>query len=595
MEPKVRRQSAAPAKKFQIQARQAELSTYAKLFPWTCLAVFLGTAIPLWLVLQTNPVTYSERVIWINGITAVLAAAIGLFAVRFLPATPESDARPQIVLGQVLLVCLALGNAWLVLDTSEAGHTFAAVLIMLCVAWVFPRLSGLFVVSVPQLIVVGWMQSQAGSPSRWLMDFFITFGGTLVAWLGFYAKRTYYQRHHALLVERYSMIEALRRQSVERVRSQERVLSERNLTTLGRLAGGIAHDLNNILVPILGNAAMLEESVHTSTQKRQAREVMRAASRARSLTQQLGYFAARGNDELETLNLNQILSELCPIVWRTFPQGVDIKLQVHEHPIYLHANRMDLQDLITNLLLDAGNAAAEGSSVSVQALSSVHPPKQFQPPTDREYCGIVICDNAESLSLEKQARLCGPQPHPDLQHRGIGLLAARDRALALGGYLGADSVTDSCNHFCLFLPIHTSSTTGESLADPKISRAVATEILVVDDEPAVRRVTAQLLERAGFVVRQCSSGEEALLEINHHLPDMVVMDLRMPGMGGRAATESIRKQTARLPIVICTGYTGDAQGWLAELPNCTLLRKPYDTAELLSAVTSLLQAEHAAD
>ena len=117
---------------------------------------------------------------------------------------------------------------------------------------------------------------------------------------------------------------------------------------------------------------------------------------------------------------------------------------------------------------------------------------------------------------------------------------------------------------------------------------------MVDDEPSVRRVTSALLSRAGFLVRECDSGEAALQEIGIHLPDAIVMDLRMPGMGGRAAAESIRNQNLNIPIIICTGFSGDAEGWLSKLPNSSLLQKPYDTKDLIEAVNSLLSSEFAA-
>ena len=89
--------------------------------------------------------------------------------------------------------------------------------------------------------------------------------------------------------------------------------------------------------------------------------------------------------------------------------------------------------------------------------------------------------------------------------------------------------------------------------------------------------------------------QQALEELTGHLPDAIVVDLRMPGLGGRAATEAIRRDHTQLPIVICTGFTGDAVGWLEQLPNCALLQKPYETKELIRAVKRLLQHELAED
>ena len=578
-----------PAARFRAIARGVEKSTYAKLFPWTCLGVLLAAALPLALL---DPATnaYSANAAWSDGVTAVLALLFGLGTAVFSRATNSSSGRIQILLGAVLLVCLAVTNALLLLETNEIRHTIGAVLIMLAAAAVHPQALGLVIVCLPQLALVTWLAVKSGWSLDMQIVFLATFSGSVVAALVFYAKRTYFRRLHALLAERASMLETLRRDSTAQALQQETVLSERNLTTLGRLAGGIAHDLNNILVPILGNATMLEESSHTSVQQRQARDIMRAAARARRLTQQLGYFATRGDREQETLDLNRTLAELCPIVWRTFPQGIDIDFKLADSPLFLETSRTDLQDLLTKLMLDAGNAANSGNTVALRVLPEVPPPPNFQTEANTTYCAVIIDDGAEPMSTKQRDGLFEPGTSSGGDNRGIGLLGAREQAQSLGGFLDVESAAEGGNQFFLFLPVKAPDLKEPTSTEQQLRAGVATEVLVVDDEPAVRRVTAQLLQRAGFVVRESESGEQALTQIHNHLPDAIVMDLRMPGMGGEAAAKAIRAQNLNLPIVICTGFTGDAEGWLSDIKRCTLLQKPYDSDALIAAVNSLLRA-----
>lgn len=571
------------------RAGRTELVTYAKFFPWICLAVAFSTALPF-LILDTNDSFFTPTIaLWMSA-TAGLLLISSIIAFRFLSTDPKHEARSQIIFGGLLLAVIAACNATLILDSHDVRHSGSAIIPMICAALLYPRLFGVLVLGLPQLGVLAWFASEANWESSWAFGFFSTLGGTMTALLTFYLRQAYFRRHHALLAERDSYIEALQRESAERALLQEQVLTERHLTTLGRLAGGIAHDLNNILVPIMGNAAMLEESVHTSTHKHQAREVLSAATRARNLTQQLDFFYVRGKGKFETLDLNQLLADLCPIVWRTFPQGIDIDLNVQDKPLYLRANRVVLQDLLTNLLLNAGNAAMPENSVNIKVAPSAVPPDHFTPPPERTFCAVTISDGGEPITAEQREALL---KHDKLGDRGIGLLGARDKAEAFGAYLDFDAA-DGSNHFRLFLPVQKPETTQPDNNDPHVSAAVAPEVLVVDDEPSVRRVTSELLSRAGFVVRECDSGEAALVEIGNHLPDAIVMDLRMPGIGGRAAAENIRKQNLNIPIVICTGFAGDAQGWLSKLPNCALLQKPYDTKDLIGAVNSLLSLEFAA-
>lgn len=583
-----------PAAEFQAIARSVELIGYARIFPWSCLVVMLGSGLPT-LLFDPAGSLYSENIVLANRATAILAMLFGLYGTwRLKNDRQQVSQQPELWLGAVVLGCVAFNNALLLIETEETRHVGAAILSMLCAAFIYPRLLGLLIITVPHLCVVMWLATQSQWSENWLFGFSATFGGVCVAFLSHFGARIYSRRYQALLAERTSMLDALKSDSIAHAVSQERALNERHLSTLGRLAGGIAHDLNNILVPILGNAAMLEESVETSDHKRQAKEVMLAAGRARSLSQQLSYFSTRHNAEPETLELNRTLNELTPIVWRALPQGIDIKVKDAPQPVYLELNRMTLQDLITNLLLDAGNATLPGGSVNMKAFPSAELPGEFSAIPGRNYCAIAIRDGGETLSIEKQTSILNAD-QLDTSERGLGLRSARATAVSLGGGLTVQTAPSGGNQFCLFLPIRTEPQKVRGTPDARIISAVASEILVVDDEPAVRSVTVQLLQRAGFIVRDCDSGETALTEIARHLPDAIVMDLRMPGIGGRAATEAIRNRYSQLPILVCTGFAGDAQGWLSDLPNCALVQKPYETEDLISKVNQLLHRELAED
>jgi len=257
---------------------------------------------------------------------------------------------------------------------------------------------------------------------------------------------------------------------------------------------------------------------------------------------------------------------------------------------------MALQDLITNLLLDAGNATPIGSSVTITVYPDVDLPIELALPTGQSYCAISIRDGAETLSGEEQSQLLNLDRLyvPD-RSRGLGLRSARVSAELLGGTLTLQNATNGGNQFCLFLPVSNPESSDQRADHQHLNSAVAAEVLVVDDEPTVRSVSVQLLERAGFVVRSCHSGEAALKEIEGHLPDAIIMDLRMPGMGGRLAAKAIRKQYTKLPIIFCTGFAGDAQDWLSQMPNCALLQKPYEAKELIRTVKLLLRYELAQD
>ena len=438
------------------RAHSVELMGFRKLLPWGSLAILLTVGLRT-LTFDANPDLYTNAtyLIWSNRCTAILAVGFGLFGFsRLRQATILGSQRAELWMGAVLLLCTGFMNAVLVIETDSPVLVKGPILTMIFVGFLFPHWIGLLVVSIPQLLVVTVLAQQNAWTTDWLFSVSLTFGGVLVAALGYYWRHNYTRRHRAKLTERSNRIEALQTEAIERAVAQERVLNERNLSTLGRLAGGIAHDLNNILVPILGNASMLEEQAQTSSQKQQAKEVMTAASRARNLTQQLSYFAVRDNTKLETIELNSTLAELAPIVWRTFPEGVDITISDNPEPVYLTLNRMTLQDLITNLLLDAGNATPMGGSVTITVFPLVDLPAELALPTDQEYCAISIKDGAKTLSGTEQSQLLDfSQMYASDSTRGLGLRSARISAELLGGALTLENAIKDGNQFLSLIHI----------------------------------------------------------------------------------------------------------------------------------------------
>jgi|GEM_PF-529748 len=576
----------------QVYTEQIDLSTYIRVFPWAAAATCIASASAV-LLLDPDSAVYSQRMVGYHTISTLIALVACIWGVYLYRRHPVSNAQPQLLLGIALIISLVFCNIVLLFDTNLPHFALGGAIVMLGTAMVYPRLGGVLLACVPQTLAMAWLCMQNHWSETWLIALFTTGGSAGAALLTYYTRHSYFSRYHALLAERADMIEKLKFQSANQVRAQDQALTERNLQSLSRLAGGVAHDLNNILVPILGNAAMLAESSQTSVQQRQSKEVVRAAQRARNLTQQLGYFAARDNSAPEVLELGQTLGELYPIVWRTFPQGVDINLHRPEQPVYLDVSRTKLQDVLTSLLLDAANASAPGDAVvmTITPNTSLPPHLASGQQESGGYCEISISDSGKPLTTIDRSKLFSATPVLSGHERGMGLSGILDNAAALNGFVEVGQTDSGRNLFCLFLPVKKMAEEREDTLTPQVSAGLANEILVVDDERAVRGVTTQLLERAGFVVRSCDSGEAALEEVARHLPDAVVMDLRMPGMGGQAAAEAIREHNSQLPIVICTGYSGDAQGWLAQMTNSALLQKPYDTSDLITMVKKLLNAE----
>ena len=570
--------------RFMEAARSEEVAIFSRLFLWCCLAVVVVTALPA-LLIDPAKTQYSDLIRYWN---ISLGAMAGLCALLWVSTSHPNRARAALVLGGVLVSLIAFGSILLVYETQDPAHASAGMIAMLGVTLTYPRWFGVVAIVLPQWLAMLWLAATNNWADNWLLGLFLITAAAAVATLVFIARGQYFRRLRALYAERLAMHEALQQRSVEHAELLQRLLTEQKFTTLGRLAAGIAHDFNNMLVPIMGNAALLEETTTSASQQGQVQEIIRAAGRARRLTQQLGGFAGRGPSGIETYELNLEMSELVAFVWRAFPEHVEIEWQPAASEVYIKGNRTEIHQTLMNLLLSSGEAAPEGTNVLLALRSDVT--EAVDEPEVQNMCCIEIIDQGTPEETD---------------HRAIAIAAAASAVRNWSGKLKIMPMPDrrpnagskTGTRISLYLPKAATPlpAVGTSTSVSDASHPDNVELLVVDDEHAVRRVTVQLLRRSGYRVREVDSGEQALVAIAQAVPSLVIMDLRMPGMGGRAAIEAIRTEHPSMPIIVCTGYEGDAKDWLNQASQIETLLKPYAAKDLIELVRrSLLPAANLA-
>lgn len=566
----------------EVQAYRDELAVFARLFTIICVCaafLFLGVVLTFGRSLQGE----HPGVQIAGGITA-LAAALAAIVWHYSARAPELALR----LGAPIVIGMAV--TWIILTCGHNQPTAVAagIIGMVLTTLLYPHVFGLLISTVPQLCTVVYLAQNNAWADPWKLAMLCSVMGALVALILFLGRREYF-RNNQLLIERQSRAhDALQEETRARAQLQERLLNQQNVNTLGRLARGIAHDFNNALVPILGNAALLDDTMASARQKQQIREIIRAAGRARQLTSQLGAFTGSApqpeSHKAPPLELNTYLAELVPFLWRAFPQGVDVDWQPTSTSVYVALAQFDAQHVFSTILLNAAEAAELGTVVEIALFDGAH----HEGVNERE-CLLEITSTAP-ISSAAGALVTNPSSadlNQGYTHRRAGLHAAQELAREVGGELLLEYTARGGVNFRLLLPTVAGlpAAAENTLFNPARSNG---HILVVDDEHAVRRVTSQLLRRAGYRVSESVSGEDALITTAENTPDLVLMDLRMPGMGGFAAIQALREQQPDLPIVVVTGYDTNVADWFPSAGAHNLLLKPFTPAELLGKVEGAL-------
>lgn len=379
----------------------------------------------------------------------------------------------------------------------------------------------------------------------------------------------------------------------------ERLLERQKIEALGRLGAGIAHDLNNYFGAILGALEYLDgvprERPLGDAEVVECMDDVRAATRrGAELTKRLLSFARRGGDEHTAVDIGQLCAEAVELARRTFDRSV--RLEVSMAPgLTVRGDRGRLHQVLMNILVNARDAMPHGGTVRVRG--------EAVPPNVGEIAGprvrLDIEDTGTGMDAATRARLFEPfytTKGPE-KGTGLGMAIVLDVVTSHGGTIECDSTPGGGTTFRIVLP---------AASQPGLRREARTPheaplprespegvVLVVDDEPMVRRTVRRLLERTGLRVIEAADGARALEAVSQHGEEIsvVLMDLDMPELDGEAATRALRQVAPRLPIVILSGLCDDPRRRrLQEAGAREVLQKPCDALTLRRAVHSALES-----
>jgi PAS domain S-box-containing protein len=374
--------------------------------------------------------------------------------------------------------------------------------------------------------------------------------------------------------------------------SLERTLRHaQKLDAVGHMAGGFAHDLNNVLMVIRGYAEVMRtELPDGSPTLEDLAHVEDAVDRATSVTGKLLAFSRRQPAERKVLDLNVVLRGLEPMLRQLMKARVEVRLECDASLGRVWADPGQIEQVLVNLATNARDAMPDGGTLRISTRNGAAAVAGPGAPADEVILEVV--DTGVGMTPEVQARVFEPffSTKPKEQGVGLGLAMVHGIVADSGGRVGIHSVPGSGTTFTIAFPKTDRALDETRTAPPPGDAETPLTVLVVDDEPQLRTVVRRMLENAGYRVVEATDGQRALdvLEEGRTPIDLVLTDMLMPGLHGRELIARVRQRWPGLAVLGMTGFADEAEPGPGEASHLhqgvTMLRKPFSVRELMAAV-----------
>lgn len=379
---------------------------------------------------------------------------------------------------------------------------------------------------------------------------------------------------------------------------ESRVRHAQKLESLGLMAGGIAHDFNNLLVGILGNAALaLSKLAPGSSARRDIQSVEKAAERAADLCKQLLAYSGRGRFEVQAVDLSALVADMQDLLEVAVSKRSILRYELAGSLPVVEADPGQLRQVVLNLVTNAAEAIGDRTGIITVRTLPTEVEKDYESPvvgrvSHGAYVSLEVTDTGCGMDRDTASRIFDPFFTTKFTGRGLGLAAVLG---IVRGHRGAIDLTTAPGRGTTFRAIFPCSL--EALEARTTRRRSATSprgsgtILVIDDEPVVRSVAKQSLERAGFDVVTASNGSEgiATFSSNRERIRLILLDLTMPGLSGEESFQILRTIKPDVPVVLSSGYEEQEVSRRFEGQGLEgFVQKPYRPDELVARVHIVL-------
>ncbi len=389
----------------------------------------------------------------------------------------------------------------------------------------------------------------------------------------------------------------------ERRKLEEHLRRSEKLEALGQLAGGVAHDFNNQLQVILGQADELARGATDRGQRESAELIVTAAQRSAALTSNLLAFARKSTRPPTPVDVHEVIAEVEALLSRTLDRAIEVRHDLRAGPCVLSGDPAQLQNMLLNLALNARDAMPCGGrltfSTEVVALDEREALLRHRDLGPGRYIAIGVTDTGTGISPDTRAHLFEPffTTKSSGAGTGLGLASVYGTVRAHRGAIEVESAAGVGSTFRVYLPASgeptVSAPAAAARAEPPSRPTGTGRVLVVEDESVIRDMLVSMLRRLGHEATSCADGIQA---IDHYRRawreiDLVILDTIMPRLGGAETLTALVQINPAVRVIVCSGYTdSDPPGTALGASLVGYLHKPFVLAELSAMLSRTIPA-----
>mgnify|MGYP001136909649 CR=1 FL=1 len=388
---------------------------------------------------------------------------------------------------------------------------------------------------------------------------------------------------------------------MERGRLQSQLLQSQKMESVGRLAGGVAHDLNNMLVAILGYGELLMADAGLEDRHKRRVELMHQAGlRSKNLVSQLLAFSRKQTLQVESLDISQVISDFIQLLEKTIREDIEMLYTLSPGLPSINADRSQLEQVILNLAVNAQDAMPEGGRLTIETgvadLDENYASHHFGISPGR-YVKLVVSDTGIGMDRETQEQIFEPffTTKKPGEGTGLGLATVYGIVKQHQGSIWVYSELGQGTTFKIFLPATGPAQAGSTTAvqASQVQTGGLETVLVVEDDDMVRELAVSMLQDQGYTVLSAASGQECLELLNSHEGriDLMLTDVIMPDMNGKTLFERVVRHDPDIRVLFMSGYTDNVISHHGVLDNgVAFLQKPFSFQDLSLKVREVLDS-----
>jgi PAS domain S-box-containing protein len=397
-------------------------------------------------------------------------------------------------------------------------------------------------------------------------------------------------------------MEGIARDVTDRKKLEEQLLQAQKLESIGTLAGGVAHDFNNILAIILGYISILRNHRHNDELfDEHIQVVQKAVKRGAGVVRELLTLARKTDTTFEPVSIGATLDELLSFLRNTFSKKIEITLRYDKELPSILADPNQLSQTLLNLCINARDAMPDGGNLSINAslVSGADLHEQFPGIRDDPYCCISVKDSGVGMSKEVANRIFEPFfTTKELgKGTGLGLAVVYGIVKSHGGFINVESEVGKGTTFLIYLPVHNVAPEIVTEAAPEQLVGGKETILLVEDEDMLLNLVKAVLEEQGYHVIPAKDGQDAVEIYSHYkeVIDVVLSDVGLPHIGGWELYRHIHDINPNVPMILASGFFDPSlQSEMSKIGAKYFIQKPYDNEIVLRKVREAIASKETA-